>query len=111
MDQGQRRQNFLKNFDRVAAVEQFWVRRKAEPVMVAAHQIKPECVKCANPDARRCVRHGSGDPLSQFTGRAIRKGEDKDRSGIDPFRDQRRDALYERSSFAPAAGTRLDLEC
>ena len=80
-----------------------------QPVVIAPHEIKAESVKCANPDARRCLWHGCRDSLCEFASSTIRESEDEDRGGIDPLRYQARDAFHQRSRFT-RAGTGLDQE-
>ena len=77
--------------------------------MIAPSEIKAESMKCANPDARRCLWHGCRDSPCEFAGGTIRESEDEDRGGIDSLRDQRRDAFHQRSRFT-RAGTGLHLK-
>src|SRR3546814_8556535 len=102
MDERKRRQDLLKQFDRIAAVEQRGVRRQAEPIMVTTHQIELEGMKCPDPEFGRSLRQSARQALRKLDSGPVREGEDEHRRRVDSTRRQLGHELDE--------GTRLSSE-
>ena len=63
LNQRQGRQDFFQHCDRIAAIEQSWVRRKLELLIMSANEIEPKSMECTDPNLRSLVWRSSTNPF------------------------------------------------